>query len=501
LTAKVSGSDVWHPTRRDFLTLSAGSVLGASCATLEPSGEMDSGPQRPNVVVFVSDTLRADHLSCYGYGRPTTPAIDRFSERSILFEQCHAGSTWTTPSTATIVTGTSPLVHRTVATEWSGEGRERGMYHVLSENIPTTAECLAAKRYRTSHFQANPNADGRRGHGRGCQDYFYETSIDSTAQMDEVLAWLSTRAREPFYLYVHMLDPHKPHRVSPELFSAVHGEEIEDSIARIEGTGRERLETYHTLDWMETIEAGNALLPGELKTFSASAMEHLLKLYDAEIRGIDQEFGRLVAGLEERGLMDNTVLAFTSDHGEAFGEDGHYNHGYFIHDAQTHVPMMIHVPWRNRGERVPWTVRLSDLHPTLLTLADTAIPAPCTGATLLDRDGGVLVHGDRAACAALDHSRSVTKNWLFGMAKGALRVRMLNRGGVEVYEMVGGPGGVVRHNHDVESREPRIRSAIQQLYGIIADDRRVFNPDYRPKWGNEQFEQASQATLESLGYL
>jgi arylsulfatase A-like enzyme len=387
--------------------------------------------------------------------------------------------------------------------EWTKEGQSRGgEYHVLSENIPTTAECLAEKQYSTGYFQANPNADRLRGHARGCEDYYYKINVSSTEHMDAVVAWLKARAKEPFYLFVHMIDPHKPHSVSPEMFAEVHGEELERSLDGISGFGKDLLNTHHVLEGASAFQKVHNLRADDQRKFSKSALEHLVKLYDSEIWGVDREFGRLLQTLEDMGVSDRTVVAFTSDHGEAFGEEDQYNHGNFLDDAQTHVPLLIRVPGQRKGERVPWTVRLSDLHPTLLTLADCDVSAPCTGSSLLSRDGRLLVSGDRGVLTTLDRNRSSRDLWDIGFTQGTLRVRLMKaEDRIEAYDLVSRRGGIVRYDQDPTSRDPRLRSGIQQLFGTVEDyTTRFAASEVGPTWGSEWRGKVSEDALKAVGY-
>ena len=490
MTAKKKGGKR-QLSRREILSLTAGSVLGASC---RQDGMSVSSGSRPNVVVFVADALRADHLGCYGYRRPTSPEIDKFSGNSNLFEQCHSAATWTTPATASLLTGTPLVVHRTLTTAWSQEGIEERRFHILPDSTRTTGECLEKAGYMGGFFQSNPNADKHRDFGRGCQHFYYLSDAPAPAQMDAVLEWLATEAEEPFYAYIHMMDPHEPYGIGVESYRAVTGETLEASIALLSGEEQRRLERYHLLNWNTYARDGQRLDPEELLTFSKGGITHLVNLYDTEIRGIDAQFGRLLTGLSDLGIVDRTAVVFTSDHGEAFGEDGQFYHGSYLHDAQTHIPLIVRLPGQEVGVAVPWTVGQCNIHPSLLTVAGVEIPHPCVDASLFSARGELLISEDLAALTTLDHHVSHGLHWDFSLAEGTRR--FWSRDSFKSFEGYDFALGMRSALDDFERSVAR-----DQLEALVGRYRKLALPLRQPDYGYRPQTDDEASDLKALGYL
>jgi arylsulfatase A-like enzyme len=490
-------------TRREFFALSGASLLGAACGEkVSPEPEVSAGPP-PNVVVFVADALRADHLSCYGHTLPTTPAIDAFSKKSALFGQCYAGATWTTPATASLLTGTPALLHRTVTTEWSEDGIEENRFQILPTSTPTTAECLEKKGYTTGYFQANPNAVKPRGHARGCQHYYFGMNAPAAEHMDEVLRWLREEAREPFYAYIHLIDPHEPYQVDPAIFEELTGQTLSESIASIRGAEKERLGEYHSLDWKTLFLENKRLNPDELVAFSASGIEHFAKLYDTEILGIDHQFRRLLQGLQEMGFEERAVVVVTSDHGEALGDDGEFYHGSSLHDPQTHVPLIVRVPGQEAGRVVPWTVGQIDVHPTLLTVAGVDIPEPCVGRSLLSRQGELLAQEDRPVLTSLDYHRLEPNNWDFGLIEGTLRVRSSGSfTSFHAFHSSTKESSSVSQGAKEFLSDSATARAVERLYSLKEEYSRISESLGSPEWGYKQVDEDTTFEMfRALGYV
>ena len=301
------------------------------------------------MVVLLVDTLRADHLGLYGYERPTSPRLDAWAEEAVVFERCIAQSSWTKPATASILTGLNPSEHR-VQRETSRLGAE----------LETLAEVFHAGGWRTGAFVANGFV-GRSdvGFDQGFEHFVaYDAPeprlyVRAEHVLDDALAWVEALGDEPFFLFVHLLDPHEPYD-PPAPFDA--------RFASAPGDGDPRAD---------------------------------IDLYDGEIAYVDRELGRFLDGLRELGRHDETVIAFLSDHGEEFGEHGRQGHSAHLHDEVLAVPLVLRFPAGRdnlpRGARHAELVRQVDLFPTLL--ATVGLPAPpVAGVSLLDRLG--TAHGE-----------------------------------------------------------------------------------------------------------
>jgi arylsulfatase A-like enzyme len=295
-----------------------------------------AGSNRPNVVIYMIDTLRADHLGCYGYPRDVSPHIDRFAARAVVFETSIGQSSWTRASVASLFTGLWPATHKTV-----------GRQDRLSEAAVTMAEVLSEEGYTTAAMVTNPNVDARFGMAQGFDHYHHiRKDTSSVTVTDRVVEWLdSDAATEPFLLYVHTVDPHDPYVPSQE------------SLARHAPASASFLE--QTSGWIKNAGA----VPDE------NPVEHFLALYDAEIADNDLSFGRLVQELDERGLFEDSLVVLLSDHGEEFLEHGAWTHGKNLYEPTLDFPLVIKFPRQKRGLRSRLPAQHVDILPTVLDVA------------------------------------------------------------------------------------------------------------------------------------
>ncbi len=313
-------------------------------------------PRKPNLLVYLIDTLRADHLSCYGYERETSPHIDALADDGVLFERAYSQAPWTRPSIATLMTGLLYSFH--------GAGKTSG----LAPELLTLPELLHQAEYNTAAFIANAQI-----HGLGLnfvQGFQSFTAVDENAGqsragevLDQVYPWLDANGDTPFFLYVHTIDPHAKYDPPAETagtFNKGYEGKLNPKV-----TGSRSLE---------------ALMP-----LSDTDVQYVIDLYDEEILYNDLEFGRLVQKLKDLGLYEDTAILVISDHGEEFGEHGQFGHGGRLWDTLLQVPMVLKLPGedRARGIRVEDPVRLMDVYPTLASMLDAPFPAgTCQGTDL-----------------------------------------------------------------------------------------------------------------------
>lgn len=303
---------------------------------------------RPNIVVYMVDTLRADHLGAYG-GSVPTPHFDAFADTAVLFERAVAQSSWTKAAVASIFTGLWPPAHGAV-----------GIDDELSAELPGLAGLLAGAGYETVAIVANAFVSETFGFARDFErfHFFRNRLVRSDRLHQQVVRWLDQRASEgvgrPFFLYVHTIDPHVPYDPPTELRRELALEVSDPELGSIR----------HIQD----LKRGRA-------SADAGEREQLVRLYDAEIAYNDRQFGRLLEALAERGLEDDTVVVVTSDHGEAFEEHGRWTHGLDLHREVLGVPLLVRTPGFRQGRRVTEPVQHIDLFPTLLELAGIEPPS------------------------------------------------------------------------------------------------------------------------------
>jgi len=304
------------------------------------------------LLLYVVDSLRADHLGCYGYPRPVSPAIDNFAAASTRWLEARAQSSATRPAFASLLSGLYPVEHGVL-----------GSTDPLSEQVVTLSERLGAAGYETAMFTTQRTLGGRFGFDQGWsrfevlaeRPHSAELHVQSPQLNRQVLAWLDRRdPSRPFFLVVHSSDASAPYTPTPATLRRLGDETVEAGFGTAAG-----LAELHRLD----AAAAQARRPA------------VVALYDAEIRQNDRAFGDLRRALERRGLAASTVVALTSDHGEEFLEHGGWQHGRTLFEEELRIPLILHRPDQADGGTVATTAEQIDLAPTLLALAGLP-PAP-----------------------------------------------------------------------------------------------------------------------------
>jgi arylsulfatase A-like enzyme len=324
-------------------------------AAAVPASETAAEPRRPvNVLVYMVDTLRADRLGVYGFDRPVSPRLDAFAADATVFETAIAQSPWTRPSVASVLTGLTPLVH--------GINRPRDG---LSQEAVTLAELLSAHGYRTAAMVANPNIAGRFNLGQGFDSYELLGGFDNGAPLvtDWARQWLDEQRdpERPFFLYLHTVEPHAPYTPEEE-FRARFAPDVPRN-------------GFGTQPHIRSLKKEDGSLTDEVVGW-------LLDLYDAEIAANDAAFGDLLDVLEARGLLDDTVVVFVSDHGEEFMEHGRLEHAKTFYREVIEVPLVVRFPDLGHGRRIAAPVQHVDVMPTLLGYLGVAQPPGLEGRDL-----------------------------------------------------------------------------------------------------------------------
>lgn len=318
----------------------------------------DKGKEKLNVIIYLVDTLRADHLGCYGNPEIQTPHIDRFASQGVLFEKAYSQASWTKPSTATLLTSTYPSYHGAIT-------REDG----LTNRVTTIAESLRDEGYLTAGFINNPNIVSDFGFHQGFDSYIEiyqqlkQRPLYAHHMNQLILPWLEENANMPFFLYIHTVDPHDPYNPPPP-FDTMYDKNYQGSI---HGSSR----TLCDID------------EGKIKV-TPRDIQHLEALYDGEITLNDEAFGELIEKLKELQLYNRTLVLFTSDHGEEFYEHQGVKHGDTLYEEQIHIPIIIRDPFHFPSEqRIGSMVGTIDIMPTILRLLNISVPAECEGKSLI----------------------------------------------------------------------------------------------------------------------
>ena len=310
-------------------------ALAASC------GAANEGP--PNVVLLVLDTVRADHLSCYGYGLPTTPSIDALAARADRYARAESTAPWTLPSHASMFTGRYPFQHGV----HSGRAPDGRIFdgRALAPANKTLAEALVESGYRTAGFVAN-NVYLSETFGIHQGFELYDVDRKRAPKMvAKLFDWIDAEpGGEPFFGFVNMLDAHRPYNVDP----LPEGRAGQLPPPASEGSVDLLKELYDRV-----------LVQGE--TADPELVAKIITQYDNGIGWLDLAVGQVVRGLEQRGLYENTLLIVTSDHGEYFGEHALVEHSKDVYEPAMSIPLIVKRPGQTAGSVIPERATLVDL--------------------------------------------------------------------------------------------------------------------------------------------
>ncbi len=348
------------------------------------------GARRTNLLIVVVDTLRADHVGVYGSYRPTT-VIDSLAHSGTWWEHVYTPSPRTTQAMASIMTGLYPQTHGV-----------RVLWGRLTDDHETLAELLLEQEYATAAVVTNHMLDTKSGLNQGFE-YYDVAGHDRNAAgtTDAALRWLESAAsHEPFFLWVHYLDPHMPYAPPPSARDKACDRVSMDAILQ-NGFGTMMNNTQMVLPFGLTL--------GELhfaNPLSSRLYSQIRCLYEEEVHYSDREIGRLFAFLRQKGLAKNTIIVLTADHGEALGEHGLWcDHGNLLHEPEVRVPLMISGPGIPPGEKNTHVASLLDIFPTLLGLLGLSSVSPeVEGVDLFsDPDQERLIYLESGACFEPDY--------------------------------------------------------------------------------------------------
>jgi arylsulfatase A-like enzyme/Flp pilus assembly protein TadD len=291
----------------------------------------ERAPRHPSLVLITLDTVRADHLGCYGDRQAVTPWLDRLAGEGARFANVSSAVPLTLPSHTSLLTGLLPPHH----------GLRNNGAGALRPGTATLATLLAGAGYRTGAFLGAFVLDHRFGLNQGFEVYDDEIERDPNADfaleaerpgrevVDRALAWLAKDDGRPFFLWIHLYDAHAPYTPAP-----------------------------------------------------AWAARHPGRPYDGEISGVDEQVGRVLEALKRQGLAEKTAVAVAADHGEGLGEHGELTHGLLLYEPTLHVPLLLRAPWALKPRVVETPLSLVDLAPTLAGLLDHPFPGHLDGRDL-----------------------------------------------------------------------------------------------------------------------
>jgi arylsulfatase A-like enzyme/Tfp pilus assembly protein PilF len=388
-----------------------GVLLSIVCAFSPESAPASPAAARPGVILITVDTLRADRLGCYGYAGAASPNIDALAAEGVRFRTCVAQAPLTLPSHCSILTGLQPTVH----------GVRDNVGYRLDASHETLAEILKGAGYRTAAFVGSYVLNAKFGLSQGFDRYGDVPIRDSPGGIinlnqlerraaeviDLGIAWLAAHRGPPFFLWIHLFDPHDPYAPPPPFDSRF----------------KERP-------------------------------------YDGEIAYVDREVGRLLAFLKESGLASRTLVVLVGDHGESFGEHQEYTHGYFIYDTTLLVPLIVRPPGgRPARSVVTGQVSTVDIAPTILELLGMPRAAELQGRSL----AGIMLG------RAPDTSQEAYSETHYPAQFGWSPLRSVRRPDAkfidapraELYDLAGDPGEL----RNLHAQRPKL---VQELQGALA---------------------------------
>ena len=433
------------------------------------------GPRaRPTaIVLIVIDALRADHLGTYGYHRPTSPHIDEWATRGMVHERAYATSPWTLPSFGSILTGLLPSGHGAgaEAADADPQTQEAASRHfvTLARGTRTLGEALQAQGFATGAFVANPFLDPRFGLGRGFDDYDHQEASNSTLRranevVDSTLEWIDDKADRPFFVLVHLFDPHLDYDAPAPFrgrFTTADGEHLQ-----------------HPVEGLWPIRNRVPQLSEQERAFIVGA-------YDEEIAFVDTQVDRLLTGIEARGLWNRSLVVLTSDHGEELFDHGGFEHGHAMHEEVLRVPLIL---WASNLEpgRASVPVSLIDLAPTILDATGVEPAAPLPGISLLDRDDSRANRPIVAERLLYGPDTRVIVEWPM---KAIARA---DREDAQLFDLAEDPG----ERHDLQSDRPaRLRQMLATLSDSLSEARA------RQASTEIELDEDLSDRLRSLGYI
>jgi arylsulfatase A-like enzyme len=312
------------------------------------------------------DALRANHLSCYGYTRKTSPNIDRFAAKSILFEKAISQSPVTLPSHMSIFTSLYPFHHGVIYNEY-----------ILNDSIITLPDILHENGYKTVAF-----TDGgyvKKEYNFHTFDIFDDSQMEPDKKFEKMLAWLEENSKRKFFLFWHTLKVHSPYTPLEkyDVFSDKNYSGIVDVYPNPDEPVCKKRQPgciyKHELYFQKI-----------MKRLTEADLEYIISKYDGEILHADDQFSELLKLLEKKGILEKTIIILTADHGESFADRenrkkiGHES----MYDEVLRIPLIVKIPGYDKHLRVKTTVEAIDIMPTLLEILDTDIPEGLDGQSL-----------------------------------------------------------------------------------------------------------------------
>lgn len=447
-----------RPAMRGIVAMAAAMLL-MSCEQSGPAPIEALTANGTNVILISLDTLRADHLGCYGYHRETSPSIDEFARDSVLFKKAIAHAPSTLPSHASILTSLIPQHH----------GASFGKRIPLAESVLTLPEYLQQADYATASYNEGGQLAPETGIDQGF-DTYEVVAGGFQPVVDKAISWLESNAGNNFFLFLHSYEVHHPY--TP----------LAADLATMEDSYAGDLPSSISIDLLRAINDGEIEM-------SETDIDHIVSAYDAEIRSADRAFRRLREYLQEAGLYDEILIVLTSDHGEEFNEHGMIGwHSHTLFDELLHVPLIVKLPLMDKaGSVIETPVRGIDVAPTIIQQAGLPGPPVFEGRDLfspLRGESPTAVGMMDGNSAVLPSSlRSATWKWIQGEP---------GRAAGRLFDLSADPSETV----DVSAERQKLAREFEAELQRVEGESTVANPGLMEDLGAE-----ADALLKGLGYL
>jgi arylsulfatase len=447
--------------------LAAGMIVLAlhlvACGSGGPGGRQGvEAEERPNLILLTVDTWRGDHFLAQLGGVALTPNLEQLAAESMVFENAASVACATSAGVAGILTGLIPKRSGVVVND-----------HRLPATIPTLATLLQDLGYRTGAFVANPVVEPGHGFERGFETYelIRKERPRRKARAEKVneqgLAWLdSLQGKEPFFLWLHYMEPHGPYEPPVEILDLFTPETFEGSrdIALLDqgdNSGRAGIPFYQQYRQKNP----------------AQEASHYSRRYAAEVRAMDEQAGKLIDALRQRSVFEESIFILSADHGEALdGEQGFFfSHGNGLTQDQISVPLLLHCPGCEPGQRLQQPVSTADILPTVVSLLHLDGP---------EMDGTSLLNPAPREVVS-QFSRA------FSLRLGNWKLRS-SRAGVFLHDLGADPGEI----ENLHSAEAERFQQLRRRLGEVRQRPPLAAPEARGEVSAER-----RKILESLGYL
>ncbi|NNE18643.1 MAG: sulfatase [Myxococcales bacterium] len=432
-------------------------VLGTT-VVLDPVPDVSKARQ---IVLITLDTARADHFSLYGYERNTTPHLAAMaSNEGIVFERAYASSPWTRPSTVSLMTSLSPQSHGVESPS-----------QAIGAGVPTLAAALYADGFRTAALVTNGHAGLSANVHSGFEEFWQVQRFVAGAMKVLALDWIALHADEPFFLYLHFIDPHADYKPPYDFENTFTDPAYDGNL-----TGR--------FDEMRSFISKERQLPPE-------DLAHVVGLYNGEIAYTDRQLGLFFDALSERGLWDGLLVIILADHGEEFEDHGGLGHCRTLYEELVRMPLLVKLPGgrpTSFAARVQERVRIIDVSPTILQLAGSPMPEAFRGKSLIDPMRGLAPDRDAYVRTRGCDGRLPLKEALLHERFKIIRSA---DGATELYDLAADP----YERRDLASDEPELLNRMRDRLDELTVETKTTRPAVKTLSATER------AQLRALGYL